>query len=343
VFTDTDGYFDTEREQFRPGGWISVEASAEGYAASRVDTQAQVDPDPDALVIRLVPGARVLGRILETDGAPVEGARVLWFDPDDESMGMPGEPYGTQPVSTDREGVFGFDAVPPGERVLLVEVTGRFSFLDGPFTVPESGTCPERTIVVPVGARLSGVVRSLDGEPLGGEEVTLYLVEGGATSFSWQSTTSDASGAFEFLDLPDGRYQISQLRPWSGGSHNVLATLFRIQDGVDQVVDLQPTGSCLLTGRLSGPREMPAEVLVMISPRRDSDQEPAPGTPTLFTAVAVDGYFELDGLPAGPCSVSVQASLPQAQILLIGSQNVTLAEGGTAHAEIEMKKAPRRR
>ncbi len=144
-----------------------------------VSTIVSVSPPLDDLTIEL--SERTLsGTVLDTEGQPVSGARVMLFAHE-------------RPVDhvSDDEGRFSFESVDPGE-VFLSARKGRHSSSSVKTEIPEEGPVPEVTLQLETSRLLEGRLLS-GGKPVAG--ASLWVL---APSSSGGSTTTDLDGLFSF-------------------------------------------------------------------------------------------------------------------------------------------------
>jgi protocatechuate 3,4-dioxygenase beta subunit len=167
-----------------------------------------------ALVAR---GGTIAGRLLDVNGKPVAGSRVLWtaYREDDEVLFE--QTQGTTPAvlgetKTDEAGRFRIAFEKPGVLLALRVVTPGFpeARLAGP---SDSGdTTDLADLRLPAPAKLSGRVVDEAGKPVSGAQVT--VLAGGAgfgdgDAVFLSEAKSGPDGAFAMPDAPDGTRVIS--------------------------------------------------------------------------------------------------------------------------------------
>jgi len=176
------------------------------------------------LVARLAPASRVEGRVVDASGLPIGGARVriLWISP---------QPGGYVPYVADRTsdaaGRYAFGAVPPGDRLLLVDGGGWVSVdlvASGDVAesklrirVPAEGVL-RRDLVVRSGATLSGRVVDEEGKGIAGASVSAGRVPSPSSTAPWadESAVTDGDGSFRLRSLIPGA-PFDVYVEWPGG------------------------------------------------------------------------------------------------------------------------------
>ncbi|MFO1053729.1 MAG: carboxypeptidase-like regulatory domain-containing protein [Planctomycetota bacterium] len=325
-FHDEKGAWDTADEQLLPGTEWGVEARAEGYAPARnLKVLAAQEPDPEACVLRLKKGAIVAGLVVSTaDNAPIEGATITWFDDEQELEHARYEPYGLIRAVTDATGRFELEDVPAGATKLSIEATGRPRRVEWPFDTL-SGERITRTIVVPDGGKVHGVIRDEKGALATGGHLSLALRE--RSSRTRFEHDLDSTGHFEFGGLPAGEYDLSgHVR--REGAAIPFGRRITVADGADLEVDLAPAGTGILRGRLETDAEPQNEVFITLWPDPPSET----GQP-LLQGRSTGKAFELCGIPAGSYDVMVWAGS------LTGSAKVTVANGAAVDLIVTLKQA----
>ncbi|MEM7310642.1 MAG: carboxypeptidase-like regulatory domain-containing protein, partial [Planctomycetota bacterium] len=160
----------------------------------------------------VAPPARLAGTVVDADGEPLPGARVVVLTPGQrgelEKAFRTGGDMKRPGAETDEHGAFAIEGVQPErEHVVLAFPPGGLE-AGPPGSVkvgPLAADGAEEGLVVrlPSGARLSGRVRADDGVPIDAAEVTLRAVHV-RTSAPYRETVSGAEGFFEFSGVPVG-------------------------------------------------------------------------------------------------------------------------------------------
>ncbi len=218
----------------KPGDYSGYVDKQQGYLDGLVQFRFHVNSDgsPVHLRVELIPPATLRGRVLGIDGQPAKATVDLG-------------PYSKESVSTNDDGYFTFDKLPPGSYLLL----GRPKDAE-PVATPEglrTGVAPtyypsalERaqaeSITVHAGAelsgyeirlqsapvyRVSGVVLDLDGNPAADAVVQLVdkaadgASNGRGPAFSIRrSSIADATNATQSTSTgDDGTFEFPSVRP----------------------------------------------------------------------------------------------------------------------------------
>ena len=195
------------------------------------------------------------GRVVDSDGKPMEGVSVRAIDPDGEWPGY---------ASTDSEGNFVFKSLVPGHYA--ISATKPFGYGDYLYGW-SGGGISERTAFLydiasgstasgvelkllrrPVGA-VSGTILYADATPAANQRVWLYGNNG------WRDSSTDESGRYSFDNLYTGIYSVStDVGPgfWYPG---VLteddATKIKVVAGTKVRADLSLPALSALSGRVS--------------------------------------------------------------------------------------------
>ncbi len=171
-------------------GNVDVVATAPG--GSRVSRPARLDWNRHEIVDIAFPGGRITGRIMDDDGRPLPGARVL---------------VGREPVSVPagEDGRFVVNHLAPGEHVLSAGLQG---YRGATATVSlGAGTDVEDLRLVlegEYGARLSGTVLTPSGVPVADGTYVNLLRPGGGLA----GRTDLLGGAFAFEGIDPGDYEL---------------------------------------------------------------------------------------------------------------------------------------
>jgi hypothetical protein len=276
AFTDDSGSFEFGAVQ----GRATLIVQPIGQAQTLVDVVVEADTRKTVDITIETNDTRLSGRVLDTDGDPVAGARVR------VEATTKGSRLGSSAVSA-RDGTFEISGLPPPPYSVRAE-HGSFA-PSVPVEVRELGRPVQLTL--DAGRAVAGSVHDASSaEPIAGARVSLRR--------AGQSERVDTNreGRFEFKRVAHGVYQILA----EANGHLAQSHTLEVQDGrrepPDQAFELAPAGS------LSG------EVVDRIgSPVWNA--EVAAGEPVDWTrAVRTDhgGHFILRDLPAGDLTVTAR-------------------------------------
>jgi protocatechuate 3,4-dioxygenase beta subunit len=294
-FSREDGVWRTDDEQLEPGTVFGVEARAEGYAPTvNRHVVAVVDPDPDRLVLRMLPGTTLTGRVLAAEGeGPVVGAVVKLFSREQPLRSEGEDTYGRPRALTESDGSFRLPHVPDGQYSLAVESPGHPTTVDGPFAVPGE----PREIRLVHGGRISGSVRDAAGAAIAGASVRLYARDVPGETGRSRSVTTDAAGAFAFDGLASGLWNLAHVIGTGQKSEvRILARTVRLKAPAQATVRLGPTGSATVGGVVESDGELPTGLVVHLAP--DGERLPE-DRPAARAALSKEGRFEFRGVEPG--------------------------------------------
>ncbi|MBX7077690.1 MAG: carboxypeptidase regulatory-like domain-containing protein [Nannocystaceae bacterium] len=197
--TDHDGAFEL----------LPIDAVATDVIATRAGLAPArawaVPPDTRDLVLVMPRGATITGALHDGDGASVSPAEVLAVL----------DPRGATPETLARvevlDGRYALEGLPSGLYDVIAQAPGL-----APATARDvvvDGVTPARVdLVLPQGATIHGRVH--DGAAgLSGAWVALDGVDGGARTFHFGATTTDADGGFALSGLLPGRHSLTASAP----------------------------------------------------------------------------------------------------------------------------------
>ena len=201
--------------------------------------------------VRLTPAATLSGRVLGPDGKPLAGAPLcLEFQWSSRGFRTGGDLYAT----SDREGRFAIENVPPGRQILEYSAAST----NGPRKLPVEGVFAYLVVKVEEGdqqvpdlvldlsqctASIEGQVFGPDGKPLAGATVNLaQWVEGSGDNnrspCNWPPPKTDGQGRYKLTGLGPGSWRLwpsdPRFGPFGAGS---VATLSAGQDAALRLAD----------------------------------------------------------------------------------------------------------
>lgn len=325
---DADGRWDTSGEDLRPGQIATIEISAAGYGTAIVPRAVTIhDASTRPIEVALDAGARVRGRVVDSDGQPIAGAVVRRFTPRDEDgdVWRDDEDGKRATLRTDGHGEFAFEGLPREPMSLYVEAAGLAPAVDGPFDPTTDLTT--REIRLGTGASVTGAVLDLDGAPEAGAVVWLSVQSSpGLFLREWRVTTG-TDGSFRFEGLPAAEYWISRRLEHGGVAAGDLSQRLVVEANGERRIELRPPGRLSLRGSLRGVR----------SPRTTAVNAwclDGSGLVQSRSALAIDGKFEFEGMLSGPWKLSVYGVDEEGRDFG-GRTTVELAPGGAPEAVID--------
>jgi hypothetical protein len=238
--------------------------------------------------LRLQPELRRFGRVVDTEGNPVAGARLAvkprWeFDKATLENGVVPEPWTT----SDREGRFSLQGLPRGNQVVLI--ASAVGFVPASAELDEQATSLE--IVLERGAFVSGTVYD-DDDPVAAVLVEVKLWE--EPLKPGPSTTTDERGHFRVGPLKPGKRLIvaSEFPAYPGGDYIDVPA-----EGID-AIELQLKKSVDLAGIVRDPEGRPVEGARLKVVLPGIEERSAGST-------APDGSFEIAELPEAHAVLTV--------------------------------------
>jgi protocatechuate 3,4-dioxygenase beta subunit len=333
--TDSDGI-----ARFRgvAPGFAIAHASAEGHAPAESLVQIpEATAEPIRQTIALSGGAPVAGRVVDTTGAPVEGARVvardageLWSLSNPEIDGAP----------TNAKGEFRIPAVAGG--------TFRFTAHHDEFPTASSdpitldGTSERTGIVIQMeaGVTVRGKVVTAGGAPAKWATVRIGPKVFTPWSGGWEgvrSATADEAGAFEFKALR--REPVMLMASSADASSDTLELDLAARGSVDDAL-LRLTVEGVIAGVVvDGNGEPVAEAQVSAWPDILSGGDSTADWAVRGSHAAVTdgaGHFEFRGIPDGTFRVRANRSAAT-QLDIFGMTTGVKAKTGDTDVRIVLE------
>jgi protocatechuate 3,4-dioxygenase beta subunit len=309
-----------------PPGSYQIIGTKGGSQSEEQHTLVELN-QTNRIAILIEPPPTITGIVLDPDGRPIPGLEVRLFG------GYLGSD--ASKATTDAEGRFSLSWNPRQFRgmdatfsLIAQEITRNLSIAH---EIDEH----TRTLDLRLepGLRLAGRVESLDGAPLPGASVSLFLWTGNMGSSFGERILTDAEGNFEMATLPaDRRYSVSATAQGYGSASR------QVEGEPDDLnrIDLEPlvlrVADQKLAGQVLDPQDNPVEGAQV--------HLHGEGQPSLSTRTDHEGRFAFDAVCEGMVRLFVSAQNSYAHgSAEAGDMNVVLYMGAYDHD----RPAPQRR
>ncbi len=234
--------------------------------------------------------AAVTGRVLDSAGSPVAGAKVVWeaYRSDeetlvDETLGTTSAPIGE--TVTDAEGRFKVALEKPGVEVALRVLPGALPgvLLGGPYDSTEDAALGD--VLLAAAEKVSGRVTDEAGKPVAGAKVRAY----GGMPFEeedvalYADATTGADGSFTIANAPGRGRVTARAKGYSP------ATQTSFQERVTRATLTLRSGGTV-QGAVLDPGGKPVEGAIVVSG-------------ALAAETDASGQYRIAGLPAGSQAV----------------------------------------
>lgn len=196
-------------------------------AGSHADTLSapftvNLGTDFDGVIVRMIAGGTLRGRVVDSTGAPVSGARVSshhkdWADDLFTASLGDLQPWLATEASavTDGEGRYELENLMPESYQVIVKHPDYAGATQSNLVVTDGSETLVREIVLPAGSTVSGVVYGPNGSPLGGALVKLIAEGqfGGSVPGGPYQARSDEQGRYSITNVKQGSYGAYATRP----------------------------------------------------------------------------------------------------------------------------------
>jgi hypothetical protein len=312
------------------GRRLAVDVQDDSSAPTRIPVRP-LDPGETRLLgdIVITTGTTLSGRVTDTDGVPLPGARVQVR----EGVGF-GDPIAE--TLADADGSYAVEHLAPRQYALRASADGHAT-LESVQAFLLGATGPSWTVdfkLPPAQSVLKGRTVDPMQVPVGDLALRLLLRRSGSSAHFATGVRSDADGYFELTDVPEGRYDVSVDSPdW------YLATSQDVVAGTPgESVRVHAAMSLLGSLVVNGPP--PARFDVTIKPDGRSGARLLGGLPARrsFESTGDVAEFVLEGLRPGVYGLTVEtagfaATRPGDVILPQGVESVEveviMRSGGT--------------
>lgn len=309
-----------------PGSYRLL-VSASGYGRTEVP---RVEAGTARLAITLKPGGSVRGRVVDDSGKPVPSFRASLRP--EERRGMSGSAFESV-VSAD--GSFTLEDLAEGTYVLQIQAPDKVAAVISDVRVSAGAVNDVGRVTVKSGGLVRGFVVDPTGAPVSGAAIQ---VVGSGVDFAMprrDSAYSDGQGAFEIQGVPDGALTLVATHPSYAAGRTSGLTVDSRQGPTEARIVLTVGGRVEGYIRTRDPSGL-AGATVMVSPRMgggffDERSRATPGS---------DGYFFLEGLPAGPALIMLMRTVGGNMMMTSMStaqRDVVIREGETTQVEFDLR------
>jgi uncharacterized GH25 family protein len=286
-----------------PVGWVSLEASADGYAPTTRFASVAVSKTPIEIAITLKKGVAVSGRVVDEAGKPIKGAHI---SPKSPGWGG-GSGNSSTPIVSDEKGQWKVPALAAG--------TYTFSAFDGEHAPSESRPTTITTratdgveIVMKVGGALRGTVTTTEGSasPYATVRVARAERRGEEWGGALRQSVADEHGVFVIKGLPREKLQV-RAESDAAASKVIAADVTTVNEVKDLkiILDVKGTIAGVVVDELGAPvAEASVNATVDFMAGGDISASALSGFSTATTDGA--GAFVIRGLPDGDYKVWAQ-------------------------------------
>ncbi len=235
-------------------GYCTLSARASGFSpAQQLVSVPESSTKPIHVALSLRRGSGVSGNVVDQDGRPVQGARVLAVD---SSALLSLANADRDGATSDKEGRFTIDALAPGSYRLEATHSDYPAASSKPVRVSSARPTPDVTIVMQPGAVMSGMVVDDGGRAVPwarvrcGRKDSNPLAGGAIGGRRQRGTTADEQGKFSIKGLPRAEMQV--LAQGEQASSDPLTVDLRSKTVVDDIV-LRLTVTGTIAGQVHTP------------------------------------------------------------------------------------------
>lgn len=304
-----------------PLGTVEVVVRAAGFAPSRSRAiELVAGSEVDGLELVLTRGATLHGRVVDPDGEPLPGAKVIRiaagetseFD-DLMSQLMPAFFDSGEVIVSGSDGSYRIEHLAAGTYRLRAshERFARSEPVEVTVRAEGDGKAPD--IALLLGGIIEGRI-ARDGEPQAGMMVQVFSAK------TMQQVISDDEGIFRIENLPDGEYGLTIIdaqRMFSGGGGGMRTRTVEAVSGTTTTLEIAFGTGATVSGTIDG---LPDRPMNMITLRRPGGPAPEDLDPLDMTAgveaaryqagmamVGPDGAFAMEDIEPGEYILEIPA------------------------------------
>jgi protocatechuate 3,4-dioxygenase beta subunit len=275
--TDGDGQYTLDGLS---AGQPAIEFRKQGYVVKRQNVEIAAAKDAH-LDVELESGRALRGRVVDKNGAGIEGATVVAY-----AAGFGGMPE--QAVSSG-DGSFAIEGLGESHYNVQVRKSGFVGTSERDVALPQSAPL---LVTLDRGGTVTGRVTGLSPSELG---MVYVSVSGGNGSYA--SAQTDATGAFTLRGVPDG--QLTASAGIVGGDRRSKPKTFVVENGAAPPLEINFDEGYTVRGRVMFNGVPTANGFINFRSR-----EPMSGG----SARVIAGAYEITGLAAGDYDVNMTSA-----------------------------------
>jgi protocatechuate 3,4-dioxygenase beta subunit len=316
-------------------GYLGIEVAAAGDPATVLCSGADHRGRPfeitagileEGIVIRMKRGPTIRGSVIDPDGAPLAGARVVAKA--EHGLG--------QDVETDGDGRFRLPGLQTGDYE-VVATHPRWGYAVAHVALPPSGA--ELALRLVRTGRVTGVVVDSEGRALAGVRVDAIPTTGKVPVFPDRSNpfgdedplvgrrvsgTTDDAGRFSLEVRPD----VLDVIAWAAGYRAEVQRVVDVKEGKDAKIEIKLSPGGTITGRVVDRNGAPVATTgwVTVQPRGLFDKRRVDyGQDGTFRIDAlVEGLYDLTVCAYGNTLVQVKSVRPGADLVVTAVPNARI-------------------
>ncbi len=276
-------------------GLFQLQVAAEGFAWT-VSREINTDQDKDPIRIELIKGVPLSGQVVDEQGQPVSGAKVIPLSKASGTMPRVLASFVTEDGAVETvDGKFTLEHITPGSETLKVTHPDYCFAIVKDIDVKKGAGTKDVRITLTCGGTVQGHVFDVNGEPEA--NVTLYFQDksgyGGsrdreAGRFATAVTNKD--GYYEVHHLPEQLCYVHRANEWEG--LGVVRHAIMPKNG--KTSQLNFGGESRINGRLTVNGKPLTKARILLS-----GDSPSFGTFKSYAMTGEDGTFTFLGTPPG--------------------------------------------
>ncbi len=221
-FDSEDGFFDTGRENIPIGAEYSMTVYADGFDPLTIDPVVvqPISNDPNRTEFRLKPATAIAGRVVDSNGMPIAGARTRFLTDDNKF-----EHWDDKDTTvTNSKGEFNLAGIGKAGKCILITAETFAQFIGSSLDLPKNSEGTVEITLQP-GLEVFGRVVDANGQGIADAKVSAHVFSEQLHKLSpWpnlgKEAYTDMEGYYELFDLPGGDISLGVNSSTKNGNQN---------------------------------------------------------------------------------------------------------------------------